>query len=252
MTAVDEPRASIMIVLADHNDALGVPMFGVCVLSQDGHEWVLTLGEVAVVDPSHPCEIALNGAHRMLVAAVPRESVQFVADDVPHAVPRPVPGTRAPLPASWLARPGRAQPGEPQHAVPALIAVRSGAADRLPVERVDGDGDLSPLLVRIHRYIHGNLRDPDLSPHTIAAAHHISLRYLQKLFRSQGTTVNAWIRDRRLDRCRSELIDSRHSHRTIAAIGARWNLSPASYFSRVFREAYGATPTEVRAHAAIS
>jgi AraC-like DNA-binding protein len=66
--------------------------------------------------------------------------------------------------------------------VPALFAARSGRADRLPAAWVERD--LSPLLVRIHRYIERNLRDPDLSPRTIAAAQHISVRYLQKLFRS--------------------------------------------------------------------
>ena len=39
--------------------------------------------------------------------------------------------------------------------------------------------------------------DPGLSPAEIAAAHHISLRLLHKLFQEQGETVAGWIRARR-------------------------------------------------------
>ena len=45
------------------------------------------------------------------------------------------------------------------------------------------------LLTRIQAFIQQRLGDPELSPGVIAAAHHISLRYLRKLFQEQGTTV---------------------------------------------------------------
>jgi len=44
-------------------------------------------------------------------------------------------------------------------------------------------------------------------PGTVAAAHYISVRYLYRLFDAQGTTVAAWIRPRRLERCRVDLAD---------------------------------------------
>ena len=46
-------------------------------------------------------------------------------------------------------------------------------------------------------FIQQHLDDPGLSPAEIAAAHHISLRLLHKLFQEQGETVAGWIRARR-------------------------------------------------------
>ncbi|WP_189145366.1 hypothetical protein [Streptomyces lacrimifluminis] len=40
-----------------------------------------------------------------------------------------------------------------------------------------------------------------------AACHHISVRYLHRLFPPQGITVSAWIRQRRPERCRRDLAD---------------------------------------------
>ena len=58
---------------------------------------------------------------------------------------------------------------------------------------------------RIAGYIEARLADPALSPPGIAAAHHISVRRLHKLFEDQPLTVAALIRRRRLERCRAEL-----------------------------------------------
>ncbi|WP_430383474.1 helix-turn-helix domain-containing protein [Streptomyces sp. P10-4] len=102
------------------------------------------------------------------------------------------------------------------------------------------------LLARIQCHIEDNLTDPDLSPESIARAHHISVRYLHKLFQSGGTTVGAWIRQRRLDACRAEL---RGRRRSVAAVAHRWGFVSPSHFSRLFRQTYGLTPSEWQATA---
>lgn len=102
------------------------------------------------------------------------------------------------------------------------------------------------LITQIHAFIHQRLSDPTLSPETIAAAHNISLRSLQRLFHAQGHAVAAWIRERRLDHCRRDLTDSRISHRPIHAIAARWGFTDAAHFTHTFRAAYGVTPQDYR------
>jgi AraC-like DNA-binding protein len=107
------------------------------------------------------------------------------------------------------------------------------------------------LLTRIHAFIQQHLGDPELSPGVVATAHHVSLRYLHKLFEAEGTTVAGLIRARRLERCCRDLLDPALRDRPVRAIAARWGLMDAQHFSRSFRDAYGIPPSEYRAlHAA--
>jgi AraC-like DNA-binding protein len=58
--------------------------------------------------------------------------------------------------------------------------------------------------------------------------------------------VADWIRSRRLERCRRDLLDPALATRTVEAIGERWGLTDAAHFSRVFRRRFGAPPAEYR------
>jgi AraC-like DNA-binding protein len=102
------------------------------------------------------------------------------------------------------------------------------------------------IVRRIHAYIDSHLGDPGLSPAVVAAAHHISLRYLHKLFEPEPHGVAGLIRQRRLERCRDGLLDPAQADRPVAGIAARWGFSSAAHFSRVFRDAYGMPPGEFR------
>ncbi|MFE9927140.1 helix-turn-helix domain-containing protein [Streptomyces sp. NPDC005774] len=102
------------------------------------------------------------------------------------------------------------------------------------------------LLMKIHAFIQQHLGDPDLSPGAIAAAHHISLRSLHRLFQDQDTGVAGWIRARRLERCRRDLADPGLRSRPVRAIAAHWGLADPAHFSRAFRAAYGLSPQDYR------
>jgi len=102
------------------------------------------------------------------------------------------------------------------------------------------------LLVRVHVFIRENLGDPDLGPRTIADAHHVSVRYLHKLFQAEARTVTELIRNTRLERCRLDLADPRLIGRPIRETAARWGFTNASQFSQAFRAAYGLSPSELR------
>ena len=103
------------------------------------------------------------------------------------------------------------------------------------------------LMQRIRGHIDRHLASTELSPASIAAAHYISTRHLHGLFQEQGTTVSTWIRTRRLEQCRRDLLDPLLSDRPVAAIAARWGFMDAAHFSRAFKSAYGVSPSEYRA-----
>ncbi|MFC3578013.1 helix-turn-helix transcriptional regulator [Streptomyces yaanensis] len=108
-------------------------------------------------------------------------------------------------------------------------------------EPSEGGGE---MLTRIREYIEENLMDPDMSPESIARAHHISVRYLHKLFQNEGATVSTWVRKRRLESCRHDLGRLSNRRRTVAAVAQSWGFASPSHFSRIFRQAYGVSPSE--------
>ncbi|WP_327178896.1 helix-turn-helix domain-containing protein [Streptomyces sp. NBC_01335] len=103
-------------------------------------------------------------------------------------------------------------------------------------------------LVRcVRRHIDENLGDPALSPESVARAHHISVRYLHRLFEDEGITVGRLIQRRRLERCAYELARRGRTMPTVSAVAQRWGFVNPAHFSRVFRGAYGLSPREWRA-----
>ena len=101
-------------------------------------------------------------------------------------------------------------------------------------------------MTAIVAYIEANLSDPTLDVASIAAAHHISASYLQKLFAGQSMSVAAFIRERRLERCRRDLSNPSNGLRSAASIAAQWGFQDPSHFSRLFRGTFGMTPGECR------
>ncbi|MEV7325440.1 helix-turn-helix domain-containing protein [Streptomyces sp. NPDC093970] len=102
-------------------------------------------------------------------------------------------------------------------------------------------GDVRPcpdeeLRDRVLGYIEARLSDWDLTPAGIAAAHHIAVRRLHKLFEDQPLTVAALIRRRRLERCRAELA---RGDQTVVGVAARWGFADPAHFSRLFKATYG-------------
>jgi AraC-like DNA-binding protein len=129
--------------------------------------------------------------------------------------------------------------------------VQTLAEERLGTATADTPTAARMSLLRIRAYIDQHLSDPDLTPDAVARAHHISVRYLHKLFEGEDITVSRWIQQRRLERCRRDLARRGAAGLTIAAVANRWGFTSASHFSRVFRAAYGVSPVEWRNSAAL-
>lgn len=104
------------------------------------------------------------------------------------------------------------------------------------------------LARRVTAFIRQNLHDPELTPPVIAAAHHISVSYLHRVFQqhTRGETVAAWIRARRLEGAHRDLADPSLRTTPVHVIAARWGYPRPSDFTRAFRTAYGLSPKEYR------
>ncbi|MFE4861207.1 helix-turn-helix domain-containing protein [Streptomyces sp. NPDC056670] len=102
------------------------------------------------------------------------------------------------------------------------------------------------LLPRIRDHIDRNLGDPALGPEAIAKEHHISVRYLHRLFEAEGTTVSRLIQRRRLEMCARELTRGDGAGPPVSSVAQRWGFVSPSHFSRAFRKTYGITPRQWR------
>jgi AraC-like DNA-binding protein len=117
------------------------------------------------------------------------------------------------------------------------------AHEHAKASRLEGPNSLA---TRIASYIREHLEDPDLSPGTVAAAHHISLSHLHRLFEGDQLSVAASIRAQRLDRARRDLADPRLGHLPVHRIASRWGFRSHTAFTRAFRARFSLPPQAVR------
>lgn len=109
-----------------------------------------------------------------------------------------------------------------------------------------GDEAAEALRLSVFDYVRRHLHDMDLSHNSVAAAHSLSARTLDRLFEHEPTTVASTIRDWRLDGARRDLLDPRARRATIGAIAGRWCFPDAAHFSRLYKRHFGTSPSADR------
>lgn len=233
--------------------AVGVQRTGTATLIQDGRRAVVEEGDLFVHDTARPYSLDFPGRFTAHVVHMPRRAVA-----VPEEELRQVTGTAigggdgvGALLANFLTSLTASVP----RCAPAVAArLATGVVDlfaTLVDERIRrpsalGADAAAPLVERVRDHIDRSLGDPDLSPQSLAAAHHISVRYLHRLFEGEGVTVARLIQQRRLERCARELARADATAATVSAVAQRWGFANPAHFSRVFRAAYGLSPREWR------
>ncbi|MFV5991889.1 helix-turn-helix domain-containing protein [Streptomyces sp. NPDC056231] len=235
-----------------------VQLEGSALLSQDGRAAQLHPGVLAFYDATRPFTLVLPEPHRARVLMVPRTKLRLDEAEMRRVTARAVGDTAdrpseliLPLLSGLAQEIGSASPQVGER----LARTVTGLLSTLAEDLVKTDGrpgaEAGPVTVldRIKASVESRLGEPELSPRMLADEHHISLRYLHKLFHAQGTTVSGWVRQRRLEACRAELARPGAADLVISAVAARWGFISPAHFSRAFRQAYGVSPTQWRASA---
>lgn len=232
---------------------VSLQLAGVGLLVQDNREAVLQPGDIALYDTQRPYSLCFEDEFRALVLMFPRHLIDLPVDMVGQLTATRFPGdhgvTRiiAPFLSQFAGNLGElAGTTGVRLTHTAIDLITTVLAHELDMDRAGGNPHLA-MVQQIRRYIDANLASPDLTPPQIAAAHFISTRHLHSIFREQGTTVSSWIKARRLERCRRDLVDPLYADQPVAAIASRWGFPDACHFSRVFKATYGQTSSEVRA-----
>lgn len=239
-----DPRNHMFARLQTDGDAL---------LLQDGRSVRLRPGELALYDAARPYKLVYGGRQCSRILMVPRALLRLE-----EAVIRQVTAV------------GIDEQGDEPAAL--LLSLLAGLLDELPSARLalreqlarsaadivsaiateqagrvaEAGEPRQVLLERVKAAVEQRLGDPDLSPRDLADQHNISLRYLHLLFQQQGSTVNGWVRTRRLEAARRELARPDARRRSVAAIAAQVGFANSSHFSRAFKDAFGMSPMQWR------
>ena len=219
---------------------------------------VLAPGDMVLYDSTRPYEFVFDRPFQQLVIKVPHERL---APRLPRGsswLGRPL-GAATPLGqvlAAHLATVSRAidhvdpslRPGLFERTIDLIALAFSGAA-----RDFGGAGTTvqAAQVARAKRVIEARLADPALDTAGVAAALGVSEGYLHRLFHTSGTTVGAFIRQRRLERCRDDLADPMRAGERVTEIALRWAFNAMPHFSRVFRAAFGMSPSEYRTAATL-
>lgn len=92
-----------------------------------------------------------------------------------------------------------------------------------------------------------SLESCDLCARTLARDAGLSARSIHRLFAASGISFQAWLIERRLERCWTELTNLRGiPQRTIAELAYSLGFNDLSTFNRAFRKRFGMTPMQTR------
>lgn len=102
------------------------------------------------------------------------------------------------------------------------------------------------IFAAAREFIESNLSNSSLDPRTIAQHCDISTSYLHAAFAAHSTSVSGFVRETRLQRCRSALQNPALRHQSIIEIAMRWGFNSASSFNHAYRARFGKSPSEDR------
>lgn len=236
---------------------LSLQLTGPAVLEQDGRRVTLRPGDLAIYDTHRPYRLSFPENNRAMVIMFPHEAVDLPRDEVARVTAVRFPSDQG---LGRVVNPFFVELGRNMDQLAGSHASRlvhsaldllvTMLSQQLHQQQHGAVGPARSLAREVREYIREHLGDPDLTPASIAQAHYISIRHLYTIFSEEGETVSAWIRSRRLERIRRDLIDPLHADRPVSAVAARWGLLDAAHFSRLFKAEYGQSPTAYREAAA--
>jgi AraC-like DNA-binding protein len=245
--------------LAKHSSdvvILSILHSGVATTSQFGEELSCAAGSACLLASDSPFTASLHSHGRFTTLALPHRSLAALAPDFTSAFRQSIPGTNPALrlltqyldfvcDGDKLAEPDirRSVSNHILDLAALAIGVRGDFAE-IARQR----GVKAARLGAIRADILTTLSRGDLSTKMIAARHGITPRYLRKLFEENEMSFSSFVLTERLAKAQRMLMDRRYGHLNIAQIAHENGFGDISYFNRVFRRQFSATPSDVRAN----
>ena len=221
-------------------------------LSSDGHLQYFAQNDLAVVDQGKTWRLRWSGDAKAILLELPREAVATrLGRQKPHLPLVLGSSVAADMLRSMLGVLGAQLDILTQED----LSASEGTLIDLLCNALSGEADFGESAMtqvqvahfqRVAAAIDGRLSFPELSLADVAGQVGLSVRYVQRLFELHGESFSRYVRQKRLERSRTDLMDLSKKSLSIAQIAHRWGFSSAAHFSRSFRDAFGIAPRELR------
>ena len=223
-------------------------------MQQDGRAVELTAGDLAVYDGARPHRLDFVDNWSELILSIPRPALNRLVPGMAGLT-----ATRL-VPDAGMGQVLRGFLGSVATALPRLgeteLATLSShalgllgatlALGQSAAEPRQGPGAREAALLRAKLLIDAQLGDPLLDAARIAGRLGLSVRYLNRLFNAEQTSLMRYVWMRRLERCHADLKRPGASATRVLDVAMRWGFNDMSHFSRAFRERFGVSPRECR------
>jgi AraC-like DNA-binding protein len=188
---------------------------GSAVQLQDGKEVVLQPGDITCVDSTRPMEMRIGSDFQQTLIHIPRDLVldEFGETERFTSVELGADSRIAPLLKPFMLNLGDALDAVPAKTAEQLIhtgtsLILCSLGERCNRKDRETTWDRNALRYRAKAYIRRSSRDIELNSARAAKALRISLRYLQTLFHSEGSSPSEFLWDCRLENSRQDLINA--------------------------------------------
>lgn len=217
----------------------------------DGRERIVQGGRVADLGPgdlvlwdgARPSAFAVPGRLRKRTLLVPRAEIVPRIPRLDRVTAVRLRGPAVDVYASHLQALLDASPLAPAQAdAAALAAIELLSAAAGGVVHPERGSLRAGVLARARAVAERRLGAPGLGPAELAAACGVSVRTLHQAFEEGGESVSAYVRRRRLERCRDDLLAGRAA--TVAEVALRWGFASPAHFSRTFHARFGHPPSD--------
>ncbi|WP_287012230.1 acetamidase/formamidase family protein [Actibacterium sp.] len=222
------------------------------VLSAQGHLQYFAQNDLAVLDQGNDWQLRWSGDAKAILLELPRSAVATRLGRQKPRLPLVLGGSvAADMARSMLGVLGAQFDALTQED----LAASEGALLDLLCSALIGEADfdggaMTPVQVahfrRVAAAIDTRLQRPELTLADIAGQVGLSARYVQRLFELHGDSFSRYVRQKRLERSRADLLNLSQNGVSIAQIAHRWGFASASHFSRSFREAFGISASALR------
>lgn len=228
---------------------LEINMYGGTEVAQHGRMARLRAGEGAFYDTRRPYRLNLPWENHSYLIEIPRRALAVSDRALEEAMARPI-GRELPLYhllrdyLEFVLPQLRTKPDVESRALVArTFADFARSLSRVVAEAAPASADES-LLAALRATVANELSDPELTPATLAARHHVSIRTVHLAFSRAGLSPAAYIQQQRLALALRLLEDGQLR---VVDVAMACGFRESSTFVRAFRRAWDMSPSEYRA-----